>query len=133
MRSARKACLGLSLGQVGIFETPTVGRLVMTRSLLKTPGGGRVGGQLKIFGKGRENVMKSLLFFTAAVLLLVGSTVAFAIGDSVFERSDKWSGGERFPPLPPPQAAASAGCHNVKVRIATHNGHAVYKTHRICA
>jgi hypothetical protein len=77
--------------------------------------------------------MKNLLFFTAAALLLVESTGALAIGDSVFERDDKWSGGERFPPLPPqPQAAASPGCHNVRVRIATHNGHEVYKIHRIC-
>jgi hypothetical protein len=51
MRSARRAYLELSVGQVGIFETPTVGRLLLTRSLLKTPGGGCVGGQLKIFGK----------------------------------------------------------------------------------
>jgi hypothetical protein len=75
--------------------------------------------------------MKNLLFFTAAALLLVESTVAHAIGDSVFTRDDdKWSGGERFPPQL--QAAAGPGCHNVRVRIATHNGHAVYKTRQVC-
>ena len=85
----------------------------------------------RAFGKCRENVMKNLLFFTAAALLLVESTVAFAIGDSVFTRADKWSGGEeRYSPQP--QAAASSGCHNVRVRIGTHNGHPVYKTQRIC-
>jgi hypothetical protein len=31
--------------------------------------------------------MKNLLFFTAAALLLVESTVAYAIGDSVFTRT----------------------------------------------
>jgi hypothetical protein len=31
MRSARRAYLELSLGQVGIFETPTVGELLMTK------------------------------------------------------------------------------------------------------
>ena len=80
--------------------------------------------------------MKTLLFFTAAALLLVASTVAYSEhGDTpserIIERTNKWDGGERFPPLP--QAAASLGCHNVKVRIGTHNGHAVYKTQRICA
>jgi hypothetical protein len=50
----------------------------VTRSLLKTPGDGCVGGQLKNLQKGRENVMKNLLFFTAAALLLVESTVAYA-------------------------------------------------------
>ena len=74
--------------------------------------------------------MKNLLFFTAAALLLVESTVAYAIGDSVFTRTDTWSGGERFPPQP--QAAVSPGCHNVRVRIARHNGHAVYKTRQVC-
>jgi hypothetical protein len=78
--------------------------------------------------------MKNLLFFTAAALLLVESTVAYAIGDSVFTRTDKWSGSEREVWGPPvPQAAAVNGCRNVRVRIGTHNGHAVYKTHRICA
>ena len=77
--------------------------------------------------------MKNLLFFTAAALLLVESTAAFAIGDSVFERADKWSGSEREVWGPPvPQAAASHGCHNVRVRIATHNGHAVYQTRQVC-
>jgi hypothetical protein len=93
----------------------------------------RVGGQLKILQKGRENVMKNLLFFTAAALL-AASTVAYAESPSanIIERDNKWSGGERFPPLPQPQVAASAGCHNVRVRIATHNGHAVYKTRQVC-
>jgi hypothetical protein len=103
--------------------------------LLKTPGGGGVGGQLKIFGKRRENVMKNLLFFTAVALLLVESTVAYSEhGDTpserIIERTNKWDGGERFPPLP--QAAVIPGCHNVKVRIATHNGHTVYKTRQVC-
>ena len=77
--------------------------------------------------------MKNLLFFTAAALLLVESTVAYADPPSqnIMERGDKWSGGERFPPQP--QAAASPGCHNVRERIGTHKGHAIYKTHRICA
>jgi hypothetical protein len=78
--------------------------------------------------------MKNLLFFTAGALLLVESTVAYAIGDSVFTRTDKWSGSAQRevwgPPVP--QAAVSPGCHNVRVRIATHNGHPVYKTERIC-
>ena len=77
--------------------------------------------------------MKRLLFLTAAALLLVESTVAYAIGDSVFERSDKWSGSEREVWGPPqPQAAASRGCHNVRVRIATHNGQAVYQNRQVC-
>ena len=41
--------------------------------------------------------MKNLLFFTAAALLLPESTAAYAIGDSVFTRADKWSGSEREP------------------------------------
>jgi hypothetical protein len=100
--------------------------------LLKTPGDGRVGGQLKNLQKGRENVMKNLLLFTAAALLLVESTVAYADPPSqnIMERDDKWSGGERFPPQP--QAAVSPGCHNVRVRIARHNGHVVYKTRQVC-
>ena len=78
--------------------------------------------------------MKNLLFFAAAALLLVKSTAAYAIGDSVFTRTDKWSGSaqrEVWGP-PQPQAAAVPGCHNARVRIGTHNGHAVYKTQRIC-
>ena len=49
--------------------------------------------------------MKNLLFFTAAVLLLTESTAAYAIGDSVFTRTDKWSGSAQRevwgPPVPP--------------------------------
>jgi hypothetical protein len=50
--------------------------------------------------------MKNLLFLSAAALLLVeSSTVAFAIGDSVFTRTDKWSGSAQRevwgPPVPP--------------------------------
>jgi hypothetical protein len=92
----------------------------------------RVGGQLKNLQKGRENVMKNLLFFTAAALLLVESTVAYADPPSqnIMERG---GGEERFPPLPPqPQASASPRCHNIRVRIATHNGHAVYQTRQVC-
>src|SRR5579864_3538101 len=133
MRSARRARLELRSVVLASFETPTVGRLLMTGSLHKRPGGGRVSGQLKSFGKGRENVMKNLLFFTAAALLLVESTVAYAEPPSVnmIERSDKWNGMEQRevwgPPQPPaaPRAAASFGCHNVRVRIATQNGHTV--------
>src|SRR6516225_8276793 len=80
-----------------------------------------LGGQLKILQKGRENVMKNLLFFTAAALLLVESTAAYAIGDSVFTRTDKWSGSAQREVWGPP-------CHMVRVRIGTHNGHAVYET-----
>jgi hypothetical protein len=77
--------------------------------------------------------MKNLLFFAARALLLIESTVAFADPPSqnIMERADKWSGGERFPAQP--QATASHGCHNVRVRIGTRNGHAVYKNQRICA
>jgi hypothetical protein len=49
--------------------------------------------------------MKNLLFFTAVALLLAESTVAYAIGDSVFTRTDKWSGSAQRevwgPPVPP--------------------------------
>ena len=49
--------------------------------------------------------MKNLLFFTAAALLLVETTAAYAIGDSVFTRTDKWSGSAQRevwgPPVPP--------------------------------
>jgi hypothetical protein len=74
--------------------------------------------------------MKNLLFFTAAALLLVESTVAYADPPSqnIFERDDKWSGGERLPAAP----QAQANCHNVRVRIGTHNGHAVYQTRQVC-
>ena len=93
------------------------------------------GANSRILQEGRENVMKNLLFFTAAALLLVeSSTVAFAIGDSVFTRTDKWSGSaqrEVWGP-PQPQAAAVPGCHNVRVRIGTHNGHAVYQARQVC-
>jgi hypothetical protein len=75
--------------------------------------------------KGRENVMKNLLFFTAAALLLAESTAAYAIGDSVFTRTDKWSGSEQREVWGPP-------CHNVRVRVATHNGDAVYQTRQVC-
>ena len=53
--------------------------------------------------------MKNLLFFTAAALLLVESTVAYADppGQNVWERG---GGEERFPPLPPqPQTAYPRG------------------------
>jgi hypothetical protein len=60
--------------------------------------------------------MKNLLFFTAAALLLIESTVAYAIGDSVFTRTDKWSGeaqreiwGPPVPPAAPPRGAYSPG------------------------
>ncbi len=77
--------------------------------------------------------MKKLLFFTAAALLLAESTAAYAIGDSVFTRTDKWSGSEREVwGLPQPPAAASPRCHNVRERIGTHNGHAVYQTRQVC-
>ena len=74
--------------------------------------------------------MKNLLFFTIAVLLLVESTIAYADppGQNVGERASKWSGGERFPSQP----QAQANCHNVRVRIGTHNGHAVYQTRQVC-
>jgi hypothetical protein len=92
----------------------------------------RAGGPTRGFlQKGRENVMKNLLFFTAAALLRV-ETVAYADPPSqnIIERG---GGDERFPPLPPqPQAAVSPGCHNVRVRIGTHNGHPVYRTRRVC-
>ena len=49
--------------------------------------------------------MKNLLYFTAAALLLVETTAAYAIGDSVFTRTDKWSGSAQRevwgPPVPP--------------------------------
>ena len=51
--------------------------------------------------------MKNLLFFTAAALLLVESTVAYADppGQNIMERTDKWSGSEQRevwgPPVPP--------------------------------
>jgi hypothetical protein len=32
----------------------------------------------------------------------------------------------------PPQPQAQANCHNVRVRIGTHNGHAVYQTRQVC-
>jgi hypothetical protein len=74
--------------------------------------------------------MKNLLFFTAAVLMLVESTVAYADPPSqnIIERGGAWSGGGRFPPQP----QAAANCHNVRVRIGTHNGHAVYQTRQVC-
>ena len=80
--------------------------------------------------------MKNLLFFTAAALLLVESTVANADPPSqnIMERGGGFerSGGERYSPQPPQPQAAATGCHNVRVRIATHNGHAVYKTRQVC-
>jgi hypothetical protein len=51
--------------------------------------------------------MKNLLFFTAAALLLVESTVAYADPPSqnIMERTDKWSGSALRevwgPPVPP--------------------------------
>ena len=79
--------------------------------------------------------MKNLLFFTAAALLLVESTFAYADPPSqnIMERGGKWSGSEREVWGPPqPQAAAISGCHNVRVRIGTHNGHAVYQARQVC-
>ena len=85
--------------------------------------------------------MKNLLFFTAAALLVVESTVAYADPPSqnIIERGGGFErdGGERFSPQPPqpqaaPRAAASFGCRNVRVRIATQNGHTVYKTRQVC-
>jgi hypothetical protein len=57
--------------------------------------------------------MKNLLFFTAAALLLVESTVAYASppSENILERTDKWSGSAQRevwgPPVPP--AAYSRG------------------------
>jgi hypothetical protein len=51
--------------------------------------------------------MRNLLFFTAAALLLVESTVAYADPPSqnIMERTDKWSGSAQRevwgPPVPP--------------------------------
>ena len=59
MGSARRARLELCSVAWASVETPTVGQLLVTRFLLKPPGGGRVGGQLKIF---RKAVMKKLGF-----------------------------------------------------------------------
>ena len=62
--------------------------------------------------------MKNLLFFTAAALLLVESTVAYAIGDSVFTRTDTWSGGERFPPkLRQALVAITSGCESQRTTV----------------
>jgi hypothetical protein len=82
--------------------------------------------------------MKSLLFFTAATLLLVGSAVASESTSATFgERTCKWCGGERelsseraVSGIPlQPQGAASAACHKIKERVGTRNGKAVYRTH----
>ena len=44
--------------------------------------------------------MKKLLFFTAAALLLVESTVVYAdpLSQNIMGRGGAWSGGGRFPP-----------------------------------
>jgi hypothetical protein len=79
--------------------------------------------------------MKSLLFFTAATLLLVGSAVASESTSATFsERTCKWCGGERANWAIPlqPQGAASAVCHKIKERVGTRNGKAVYRTHQVC-
>jgi hypothetical protein len=84
-----------------------------------------------------ENIVKSLLFFTAAALLLVESAVAYATpGDSAADRPEcKWCGSERSNwgiPLQP-QVVARPVCHNVKQRVETQKGHFVSRIHRVCA
>ena len=61
---------------------------------------------------------------------LTGRSILCAYADPPSQNIMKrgGSGDERFPPQP--QAAAS--CHNVRVRIATHKGHAVYQTRQVC-
>ena len=54
--------------------------------------------------------MKNLLLFTAAALLVVESTAAYAIGDSVFTRTDKWSGSEQREVWA--RLATSSGCES---------------------
>jgi hypothetical protein len=79
--------------------------------------------------------MKSLLFFTAATLLLVESAVAEPPSINIGERSNKWSGGEReLSGIPlQPQGAAGPVCRKIKERVGTRNGKAVYRTHQVCA
>jgi hypothetical protein len=82
-----------------------------------------------------ENIVKRLLFFALATLLLVPSAFGYDAGERFnFLGPGKWAQGRENLGNPlQPQVAASPVCHNVKRRVETLKGHFVYRTHQVCA
>ena len=102
--------------------------------------------------------MKKLLFSAAIMMIVVSPALAGGLGwgskDSAdrdiarCKRCNSSAYQEVFGPPDVPPAAYPRGypyspgysygygyspsCHNVRVRIATHKGHAVYQTHQVC-
>jgi hypothetical protein len=90
--------------------------------------------------------MKKLLF-SAAIMMIVTSP-ALGMGDSGDCKGCNSSALQEIwgPPVPPaayprgyPYSPGysygygySPSCHNVRVRIGTHNGHAVYQARQVC-
>ena len=93
-----------------------------------------------------EDIVKRLLFFALATLLLVPSAFGYDAGERFnFLGPGKWAQGRenlgiltgccRYSDRIPlqPQVEASPVCHNVKQRVETLKGHFVYRTHQVCA
>ena len=82
-----------------------------------------------------EDIVKRLLFFALATLLLVPSAFGYDSGERFsFLGPGKWARGQQDLSIPlQPQVAASPVCHNVKRRVETLKGHFVYRTYQVCA
>jgi hypothetical protein len=105
--------------------------------------------------------MKKLLFSAAIMMIVTSPALAGGLGGGGRDRGDRGIGDckgcnssayqEVFGPPDVPPAAhprgypyspgynysygyspQGGGCHNVRVRVATHNGHAVYQTRQVC-
>ena len=81
-----------------------------------------------------EDMVKRLLFFALATLLLVPSAFGYDSGERFsFLGPGKWAQGREDWGIPLQPQAASPVCHNVKRRVETPKGHFVYRTHQVCA
>jgi hypothetical protein len=90
----------------------------------------------------KESIVKTLLFFAAAMLLLATPAVAFLddpFGPDTCKACPSWRSPASSDPPPvvgsanfPEDVRRLRVCHLVKQRIGTHNGHAIYRTLQAC-
>jgi hypothetical protein len=83
-----------------------------------------------------EDIVKRLLFFALATLLLVPSAFGYDTTDRSYSNGPgKWAAGagQKWGIPLQPQVAAGPVCHNVKQRVETPKGHVIYRTHQVCA
>jgi hypothetical protein len=90
--------------------------------------------------------MKKLLFSTAIMMIVTSPALAGDMGTGDCKGCNSSAYQEVFGPPDVPPAAYPRGyayspsygygyspsCHNVRVRSATHKGHAVYQTRQVC-